>query len=314
MQGVSGAFIGRLVSGCRAAARALRTDASGEPPVTASEPSGSRYTLLGRVAGGGAATVYRGWDRERGIPVALKCLCEEAPADGWAARHLLREAEVAGRFSHPALVRLLEVVPGDRPCLIFEYLPGGTLRRAVRARRLRPSALLRSMIEVAGGLAYLHREGWVHADVKPSNLLFDGAGHVKLIDFGLTVRTGQPTLDEGAVACSAGYAPPEQTAGLPLTPASDVYSLCVVLYEALTGTRFGVGSEAGILRRVEGLPSGLDRVLRVGLAADPAARYADGATLAEALEGCRRRFRVHGYRASELRPAWSEVATAPQIA
>jgi len=303
-------------------ARAGRHGAAPEAALYALEP---RFRLPERIAEGGVSTIYRVWDRQRRAHVALKLLPPGERADGWQARHLCREAEVARVLEHPSLARLLEAGETEgRPYLVYEYLPHGSLAQALSMGRLYLPGLMPALARVARGLAYMHSRGWVHADVKPGNILFGLSGRVCLIDFGLARAIGKSSVEGGQVIASAPYASPEQAAGQPLQPASDVYSLCAALYEAVTGLHVrasellaeGVGERGATVQRLlevlcPELPGSVAEILVRGLAPSPGERYGDGAALAAALEACAVEplpWLPMGLRA---RPAWMEEETLP---
>jgi eukaryotic-like serine/threonine-protein kinase len=258
-------------------------------------PLALRYTFVERLAGGGTATIYRAVDRLTGLQVAVKLLSGGESPNGWRARHLLREGEVAAAVEHPALARLLERGEEQgRPYLVYEFLPGGSLRRAFHLGSLPLARFFRALAGVAQGLACLHQRGWVHGDVKPGNILFDAEGRAHLTDFGLARRDGQPAEEDGRIIASVPYASPEHLAGEPLSPASDMYSLCVVLFEGLTGRPFRPDRDTPeslgeAVRSLDAeLPACLPEILRSGLARYPQARCRDAAMLASLLARCGR--------------------------
>ncbi len=166
--------------------------------------------------------------------VALKLLAPHADDARFE-----REARAVASLSHPNITQLYDYGEADdRPFMVLEYLPGGTL-----ADRLRPGTPLgddetyRVATELAAGLAHAHARGVVHRDLKPSNVLFDEEGRAKLADFGIaSTAAGEGTItDPGTVLGTAAYISPEQAAGAPASPASDVYSFGVMLYRMLTG-------------------------------------------------------------------------------
>jgi hypothetical protein len=193
-----------------------------------------RYRLDELLGRGGMSEVWCATDLELGRRVALKLL---APNEDDA--RFEREARAFAALAHPNVTRLYDYGKhDDRPFMVLEYLPGGTLEDLLRANgRLADADTHRTANEIAAGLAHAHARGVVHRDLKPSNVLFDDEGRAKLADFGIaSMAAGDGTLTEaGTVMGTAAYISPEQAAGLAATPASDVYSFGVLLFRMLTG-------------------------------------------------------------------------------
>jgi serine/threonine protein kinase len=165
--------------------------------------------------------------------VVVKLLAAEADRSRFE-----REAQAAAALAHPNIVQLFDYGEAEgRPYIVFEYLPGGSLEaRLAGGRALPDGETARVAAEIAAGLAHAHRRGVVHRDLKPGNVLFDAEDRAKIADFGIAQLAGAVTLtDAGTVLGTAAYISPEQTRGEPATPASDAYSLGVVLYRMLTG-------------------------------------------------------------------------------
>jgi Protein kinase domain len=189
----------------------------------------SGYTVEREIGRGGMAVVYAGRQDDLERPVALKVLAAHLAGNAEFRHRFLREARIAARLHHPHLVRTFDVTELDGlPCIVMELLPGGTLEGGTLTR---PEAE-----QVADALAYAHREGVVHRDLKPGNLLRGGAGEVKIADFGISRAAEETMLTEaGTVLGTLRYLSPEQAAGRPVGPEADVYSLGVVLEELLEG-------------------------------------------------------------------------------
>ena len=188
---------------------------------------------------------------------------------------------------------------GSQPFLVMELVDGDDLATRIRnAAPLAPRTAVRIAADVASGLAVAHARGIVHRDVKPGNIILDAADRARITDFGVArIAAESEATIPGTTLGSVHYFSPEQARGLPTTPASDVYSLGLVLYEMLTGTRpftgettaaialARVGAPAPRPRAIDPtLPPDLDAVVAKALDPDPAARYPDGGALADALE------------------------------
>jgi serine/threonine protein kinase len=185
------------------------------------------------------ASVRLAHDAELGRPVALKVLHAGLAGDGAFRRRFLREARLAARVSHPNVVQVFDAGAADdgTPYIVMEYVDGESLAELLRRKgRLPPERAVAVTAQAAAGLAHAHAAGLVHRDVKPHNLLVTADGRVKIADFGIARAAQETRLTEtGTVLGTAAYAAPEQTAGLDVTAAADVYGLGACLYEALTG-------------------------------------------------------------------------------
>ena len=193
----------------------------------------ARYRLDERLGTGSTAEVWAAMDLELDRLVALKLF----PADADAVR-FEREARAIAALAHPNICTVYDFgEAGDRPFIVLEYLPGGSLdERMTYGERVPDDVTERVAREVAAGLAHAHKRGVVHRDLKPANVLFGAAGHAKLADFGLARLGDSPSLTgAGTVLGTAAYIAPEQVAGLPATPATDVYSFGAMLFRMLTG-------------------------------------------------------------------------------
>lgn len=206
------------------------------------------YRLLGELGAGGMGTVYLAerCDGQFEQQVALKVL-RHGLADELTQRRFLQERQILARLQHPAIARLLDggVTPEGVPYFVMERVEGRPLTAFVREERLGIGPILAVFLEICDAVQYAHRNLVVHRDLKPSNILVDGAGHVRLLDFGiakLLAEDGEwgsaPASTRTALRTfTPEYAAPEQLAGEPVTTATDVYSLGVLLYELLTGER-----------------------------------------------------------------------------
>ncbi len=261
-----------------------------------------RYRLGAEIARGGMATVYRATDLKHGRDVALKVVSDEALA-GTAVNRFLREIEVTGRLTHPHILPLLDSgnVEGV-PYYVMPFVGGETLRaRLTRDGALPVAAAVSLAAEIAAALDFAHRQGVVHRDVKPENVLLQD-GHAMVADFGIakafSVATAGAALTATGVSVGTpAYMAPEQAAGdRDVDARADVYALGCVLYEMLSGSPPFHGNTARALmarhatdpvpaiRSVRAtVPDQLERVVQRALAKVPADRYATAAEMREAI-------------------------------
>jgi len=253
---------------------------------------GDRY-LLGEVIGrGGMADVHRGTDRVLDREVAVKVLRDRA-ADPTDRARFTAEARTLAALNHSGLVMILDAgIDAEQPFLVMELVEGPTLARLCAGTPIAPHEVARIGAQVATALAYAHTEGVVHRDIKPGNVLTGAGGHVKLADFGIARLIGDTMrhTKTGQAIGTAAYLAPEQVRGRDVTPAADVYSLGLVLLEALTGERAyqGPPTEAALARLSSSppipdwLPEDWRALLAAATASDPAERP-DAAALADRL-------------------------------
>jgi len=205
-----------------------------------------KYELVGLLGAGGMGTVWQARSFALDIDVAIKVLHRE-PDDQVAVERLRREAQATARLEHPAIVRVFDfgqTVLGE-PFLVMELVRGESLASWLAARgRVPAEQAVQMLLPIAAGLAAAHAQGVIHRDVKPENILVspgaDGGAVLKIVDFGiakLAARTGPVLTEEGAVIGSLPYMPPEQAQGCYVDEQADIWSLCVVLYELITGRR-----------------------------------------------------------------------------
>ncbi len=197
-----------------------------------------RYRIDEHVGEGGVAVVYRGLDISLEREVAIKVLKAEYANDPEVLERFRREAHAAAKLNHPNIVQIYDTGSDNGTYyIVMEYLPEPDFKRIIREYGPLPlRKVLQVSIECCRALAYAHRLGIVHRDIKPHNVLFTDDGHAKLSDFGIAAAMGERGLtDEGMVLGSAQYMSPEQAQGRTTGPQADLYSLGIVMYEALTG-------------------------------------------------------------------------------
>ena len=255
---------------------------------------GKRYRLLSALGTGASAHVYLAEDVSLQRHVAVKVLQPGLATDDAFLKRFRAEARSVASLNHPHVLRVFDWGEDtDGPYLVLEYLGGGSLRDLLdRDVRLSHSQAAVLGTEVAQGLAYAHARGLVHRDIKPANLLFDEEGRVRVADFGVARALAEAAWTEpaGAMVGTARYISPEAAEGHPVDGRADVYSLALVLYEAVTGTvPFVTDTTMGTLAARIGQPlphdarlGPLDDVLARAAAPDVAARL-DAAGLAARL-------------------------------
>ncbi len=198
-----------------------------------------RYELVRQVARGGMAEVYLARDLRLDRPVALKVLFPELSVDRNFVERFRREAQAAANLSHPNIVPVYDWGEADHTYfIVMEFIDGETLSDIIKAEGPLPADRAAGIgAAVAAALAFAHRYGVVHRDVKPGNVLITRDGEVKVADFGIARAAGtdESLTQTGAVMGTATYFSPEQAQGEGVDARSDLYSLGVVLYEAVTG-------------------------------------------------------------------------------
>ena len=262
-------------------------------------------TTLGRfriqaVAGsGGFAWVYRGYDPELDIPVAVKVLKPQFAGDQVFETRFRGEASTAAKLRHPNIIRILGVGrQGDAVYFAMDYLPHGLADRLAALRVLPEPMVIRVGIDVSRALAFAHREGVIHRDIKVDNILFDDHGNAIVADFGIARAVSGYANQTGTnmVVGTPQYFSPEQARGLALDGRADIYSLGVTLFRAATGSLPFTGDDWYEIARqhVEQAPPkpralnpslsrDMERVILTCLEKDPADRYPTGEALCEEL-------------------------------
>jgi eukaryotic-like serine/threonine-protein kinase len=277
-----------------------------------------RYELGDRLGSGGMSTVYRATDLVLERTVAVKILAEHLSDDDKFVARFRREALAVAKLIHPNIVQVYDTgVDAGRHYIVMEYVEGKSAAQLLQIRgRIGPEHAVEIGTQSCAGLEYAHRQGIIHRDVKPGNLMViggpagrrrrDSSAHepptgemtVKLTDFGIARAGAQTRLTQvGSVVGTAAYLAPEQARGEEATPASDVFALGVVLYQLLTGRLPWEGSTlAELATRRENerplpptsydpeVPETLSRAVLRSLEGDPAARYSTARELSRALD------------------------------
>lgn len=221
-------------------------------------PLGPRYELLGLLGSGGMGQVWKARDRETHEMVAIKVLKPEVTLEPGALERFKNELRLARRITHKNVCRIYEFNRvGNTAYISMEYIEGQSLRSALRrAGALPQDEATRIVRQICNGLAEAHQQGIVHRDLKPENVMMDSAGVVKLMDFGLArfLTTDSTTT---AVAGTPAYMAPEQALGLATDHRADIYSLGLMFYEMVTGSRpFPADSPIqAMLRRIQETPT-----------------------------------------------------------
>ncbi|NUQ02123.1 MAG: Stk1 family PASTA domain-containing Ser/Thr kinase, partial [Armatimonadetes bacterium] len=262
-----------------------------------------RYQVHERIGEGGMALVYRATDLRLSRSVAIKMLRPQFANDPEFVARFEQEARAAAGLTHPHIASVFDTgEDGEKHYIVMELLHPFTLKDLIARNpngRLAPDEAARIAGQIASALALAHQKGVVHRDIKPQNILFTDDGLVKVTDFGiaraLAAASGTAT---GTILGSPHYISPEQASGQPAGPASDLYSLGVVLYEMLSGKPPYAGetpiaiavqhlrsSPAPLASLVPGLPPQLLRVVEKATARDPAQRFASAEQFRQALAG-----------------------------
>jgi beta-lactam-binding protein with PASTA domain/predicted Ser/Thr protein kinase len=260
-----------------------------------------RYHLISRIGSGGMADVWLAQDAHLGRQVALKVLHRRFAQDAEFVARFRMEAEAAAGLQHPNIVAIYDRGQvGDTFYISMEYVQGRTLAEAIRGGLTPPQAVavVRDVLEAA---RFAHQHGIIHRDFKPQNVILDGQGRAKVTDFGIAQAGASDITQAGSVMGTAHYLPPEQAQGLEVSYSSDLYSIGVILFEALTGhVPFHAESSVAVaLKQVSEAPPrpsslnpnispALDAVVLRALAKDPAQRFTNADAFIAALDAAMR--------------------------
>ncbi|MDX1687272.1 MAG: protein kinase [Candidatus Promineifilaceae bacterium] len=276
-----------------------------------------RYRLLEQAGSGGMATVYKAHDLTLRRLVAVKVLHQRLTGDDTFLRRFQQEAHAAANLSHPNIVTVHDIgqeetAAGYRHFIVLEYVTGRTLKSLIRQhmeQRGRPLSVEHALelgIQICAGIGYAHRAGLVHCDVKPQNVLVTPDGRVKVADFGIARAMSQASreiadgMSGEQMWGTPHYFSPEQAAGEPATPASDVYAIGIILFEMVTGrlpfeaettpalALKHMHEEAPLVTEFNpAVPVQLEQIIKKVLSKEPAGRYRTAGQLERILRSYR---------------------------
>jgi serine/threonine protein kinase len=258
-------------------------------------------TLTGRLGEGGMGVVYKGRHLALDTQVAMKLLPQSAGADPEFIARFFREARAIAKLDHPNILRVLNV--GEEAghfFIVMQYVEGHTLRELINDRgKLEPREASNIILDIAKGLKEAHRNSIVHRDIKPENIMIGASGVPKIVDFGLVrdINSGMEVTRFGQILGSPYYMSPEQCEGKVVDPRSDIYSLGVTFYHAVTGKRpFEGESVISIIRGhtdtkltppksvASGVPAAISDIICKMMAKNPAQRYQTAEEVIAALQ------------------------------
>lgn len=260
-----------------------------------------RYELLDSLGKGGMAVVYRAKDHMLERDVAIKVLKDDYARDANFRERFRQEAKAAANLTHPNIVTVHDFgVEKDRIFIVMEYVPGKDLNSIIQDKgRLDVALGLDLTINACKGIGYAHRSGLVHCDVKPHNLLVTPDNQLKVTDFGIAraLASIHPDEESDVVWGSPQYFSPEQAGGKKMSPASDVYSMGVVMYQIFTGQPPFIATTSGDMARLHRsatpvppreinpfISEELEEVMLKVLSKEPSARYRTADQLGRVLQ------------------------------
>ena len=285
-----------------------------------------RYRIDGLIANGGMSAVYRGLDVRLDRPVAIKVMESRYAGDALFLTRFQREARAVARLKDAGLVAVYDQgLDGHHPFLVMELVEGGTLRELLQERGpMPPHAVAAVLHPVLSGLAVAHRNGLVHRDVKPENVLISDTGEIKIADFGLVRAVAEAGITSDSVILgTAAYLSPEQVSSGNAGPRSDVYAVGILTYEMLTGAAPFRGDNALAVayqrmdndveppsRAISGVPPQFDELVLCATARNPSQRYADAQDMRAELEAIVNELGLPNFRVPAPRQSAEHLSAA----
>jgi serine/threonine protein kinase len=242
-----------------------------------------RYVIKSELGRGGMATVYRAFDPSFDREVAIKVLPREMLHDPQFRSRFEREIKLVAALEHPSIVPVYDVgEENEQPYFVMRYMPGGSLSNLIEQGKFSIQDTARIVEKIAQGLAYAHRKGVIHRDLKPDNILFDDNGEPFISDFGVAkFAEAAGSLTGSGVIGTPAYMSPEQAQGGEIDGRSDVYGLGVMVYQMLTGQQpYSADTPMGvvvkhitdpvpeILKVMPDLPPEFDKIIKSAMAKD----------------------------------------------
>lgn len=258
----------------------------------------SHYRVEKKIGQGGMGEVYLAHDTRLNRKIALKLLPPQFSADKELNSRFIREAQAAARLDHPNIVTVHEVGEYQgQPFFAMSLVEGCTLKEYTAQAELSIEVVLDLILQIAEGLSAAHQKGIVHRDIKPSNIIVESDGRIRIVDFGLATLAGADEITKtGSTMGTFGYMSPEQVQGGKIGPASDVFSLGVIMFEILCRRRpFEGDNQAALVYNIvnadpppiqslkKDVPPGLAKVIDKALLKDAAHRYQNATELADDL-------------------------------
>lgn len=265
-----------LVDGLPSEFPPLRIDRPLPFPRTSFERTVRGYELREQMGGGEFGVVYRAYQPSVGREVAIKVIRPEFVNQPAFVRRFEAEAQLVAQLEHPHIVALYDYWRDPEGAyLVMRWLRGGALKDALDRGPWNVEPASRLLQQIGSALAYAHRQGAVHGDFKPANLLLDEEGNAYLSDFAVASRLVDASEAGRPITSSPAYLPPEELRGEPLRPASDIFALGLLTFELLTGRRPPMDRSLPAIRDVRpDLPAGIGSVIARATADDPFARFA----------------------------------------
>ncbi|MCU0484838.1 MAG: protein kinase [Anaerolineales bacterium] len=257
-----------------------------------------RYQVQSHLKKGGMSQVYLAWDPKLERQVAVKVLAEVDLRNPERRQRFYRDAKLLAKLEHKAIVPIHDFGEQDGlPYIVLAYMPGGSLDDRLDHSKLSPTEALPILQRLAEALDFVHQNDVLHRDIKPGNVLFDGTGEAYLTDFGIArlIHSDSHLTREHPPGTPA-YMSPEQVLGQALSPATDIYSLGVLVFVTLSGEFPFPGGDEDAMRQchvetpppslhrlVSKLPAAVDQVIFRSLAKQPEARYPSAEALVQDL-------------------------------